>query len=156
IESIQGKISKDKEAVTEVIINNIRQKIIREHLIDPAFYEQMSALLKEVIKERRANALEYKAYLKKLAELAKSVIEGTTSDMPAEINTPALRALYNNLNKDKDLAVKLHSGIVSVKPDGWRGNPQKENVVKGAIYKIVNDETEVERIFSIVKHQNDY
>ena len=70
IKQMPEGIKKSEEAVAETIENNVRQKIIREHLIDPAYFEEMSKLLSEIIKERKANALQYEEYLKKISELA--------------------------------------------------------------------------------------
>ena len=53
------------------IENNVRSKIIKEHLNDPAYYEKMSALLDEIIAARRAKAIAYEEYLQRIAELAK-------------------------------------------------------------------------------------
>ena len=54
----------NKNAVAETIENNVRRKIMKERLNDPAFYEKMSALLDEVIKFRKERAEEYEQYLK--------------------------------------------------------------------------------------------
>jgi type I restriction enzyme R subunit len=43
-----GGMKGNKGAVAETIENNVRSKIIKEHLSDPAFYEKMSALLDEI------------------------------------------------------------------------------------------------------------
>jgi len=32
----------------------------------------------------------------------------------------------------------------------------KENIIKQAIYKILKDKSEVERIFQVIKQQNEY
>lgn len=146
----------NERAIAETIENNVRQKIIRDNLIDPAFYEKMSKLLDEIIKERNAKAINYEKYLSKIAELVKTVTEGKDPGLPPEIKTNAQRALYNNLNKDLDLAMSIDKKIMDVKPDDFRGNEQKERVIKGAIYEIVKDVNEVERIFAIVKQQRDY
>src|SRR6202035_3603531 len=37
----------NKDAIAETIENNVRSKIIKEHLTDPAYYEKMSELLDE-------------------------------------------------------------------------------------------------------------
>ena len=42
-----GELKEDKNAIAETIENNVRRKIIKERLIDPAYYEKMSALLDE-------------------------------------------------------------------------------------------------------------
>ena len=98
INSLPQGIKGSKEAVAETIENNVRRKIIKEHLIDPAFFEEMSVLLNEIIKERKANAITYEEYLKKIADLAKKVNEGKSDGIPDALNTPAKRALYNNLS----------------------------------------------------------
>ena len=149
-------IKENQRAVAETIENNVRQKIIREHLIDPAFYEEMSNLLKEIIKERNEKAINYEKYLSKIAALINMVNVGRDQELPTEIRTNAQRALYNNLNKDLDLAIRIDEKILEVKPDDFRGNEQKERVIKGAIYGIVKDVIEVERIYGIVKQQRDY
>ena len=48
----KGKLSKN--AIAEGIINNVRKTIIRDQLTDPRFYEQMSKLLDDLIKQTRA------------------------------------------------------------------------------------------------------
>ncbi|MFA4828057.1 MAG: HsdR family type I site-specific deoxyribonuclease [Thermodesulfovibrionales bacterium] len=156
INNLPQGIKSSKEAVAETIENNVRRKIIKEHLIDPAYFEEMSKLLNEIIKERKANAVSYEEYLKKIAELAKRVNNLTRDDLPARIQTRAQRALYNNLGKNEALAIATDEAINRVKKADWKGNPQKENEIKAEIYKILKDVNEVERIFSIIKQQNEY
>ncbi len=55
----KGKLSKN--AIAEGIINNVRKTIIREQLTDPRFYEQMSKLLDDLIRQSRADAAAYKS-----------------------------------------------------------------------------------------------
>ncbi len=71
-----GKLKGNKDAVAETIENNVRSKIIKEHLNDPAYYEKMSALLAEIIEARRTKAIAYEEYLKRIAALAKHVEAG--------------------------------------------------------------------------------
>jgi hypothetical protein len=156
VNSLPKGIKGSRQAVSETIENNIRQKIIKEHLIDPAYYENMSTLLNEIIKERRSNALNYEEYLKKIADIATKVQSGTSGETPATIKTPAQRSLFNNLKKNESLALEIHSAINLVRPDGWRGNEPKERVIKQKLFQILNDELEVERIFEIIKLQQEY
>lgn len=156
IDDLPDGIKKNREAVQETIENNVRDKIIRDHLIDPAFYDKMSKLLNEIIKERKLNAENYEEYLKQIAELAKNVNAGADESMPANIKSQAQRALYNNLGQDEELALLVDAKIKEVKPDGWRGNVPRENQIKKGIYEIVNDINEVERIFGIVREQKEY
>jgi len=156
IKKLPEGIRSKREAVAETIENNVRQKIIEEYIIDPAFFDEMSKLLAEIIKERKAKVLEYKEYLKKIAELVKTVTNRKKADTPKEINTMAKNALYNNLNRSAELAIKIDEAVRNVKKADFRGNQQKENEIKSEIYKILKDKNETERIFSIIKQQKEY
>ena len=156
INAMPGGIKGSKQAVAETIENNVRQKIIKDHLTDPAFFEEMSTLLTAVIKERKDNAISYEEYLQKIADLAAKVQAGKTGATPEAIRTPAQRALYNNLGKNEELALAIHHKILEVKPDGWRGNEPRENMIKSGLYDILKDFDEVERIFTIIKQQAEY
>lgn len=150
-------IKANKEAVAETIENNVRSHIIKNHLLDPAYFEKMSKLLSEIIKFRKENAEKYKEYLQKIAELASKVVTAQPDDTPKTLNTQAKRALYNNLGKNEALVLQVNDVVMDSKQDGWRGNQAKENQIKQAIFEIVNDVEEVERIFAIVKQQkSDY
>jgi type I restriction enzyme, R subunit len=147
----------NREAIAETIENNVRSKIIKEHLNDPAYYEKMSELLDEIIAARKAKAIEYEEYLKRIAELAKKVEAGQTDETPASLDTPGNRALYNNLNRDEALALKIDEVVKQIKPDGWRGIQAREQVIKAALYGVLQDVAEVERIFLIIfEHKGEY
>src|SRR3989338_981266 len=89
IKNLPEGIRTSKEAVAETIENNVRVKIIKDHLIDPAYFEEMSKLLSEIIRERKANAVSYESYLKKIADLAKRVANLTRVDLPTGIKKKA-------------------------------------------------------------------
>jgi type I restriction enzyme R subunit len=181
IASQLGGLNGDRHAIAETIENNIRRKIIKEHLSDPAYYARMSALLDEIIKDRKAKAIEYEEFLRRIAELAKRVDAGVADDAPDQLKrSPGLRAIYNNLNPDGaepagplrepkapgeysdaadsilERALKIDAAVRLVRPDGWRGVYAKEQVIKAALFRILRDSAEVERIFLIVKAQADY
>jgi type I restriction enzyme, R subunit len=146
----------DKNAIAETIENNVRRKIIKEHLNDPAYYEKMSTLLDEIISMRKAKAIEYEEYLRRIAELSKRVQAGQSEDTPEVLNTFGKRALWNNLGQDEALALTIDTAIREVRPDGWRGVAPREQVIKGALYDILRDVDEVERIFLVIRAQREY
>ena len=47
--SLPKSLRESQEAVAEAIENNVRAKIIKEHLNDPTFFENMSVLLDEIV-----------------------------------------------------------------------------------------------------------
>ena len=81
---------------------------------------------------------------------------GQAEDTPEQVNTPGLRALYNNLEKDRDVALKIDEAVKANRPDGWRGVQTREMVIKRALYEVLQDPAKVERIFLIVKAQAKY
>jgi type I restriction enzyme R subunit len=54
------------------------------------------------------------------------------------------------------LALKIDATVRQVRPDGWRGVQPREQIIKAALYGILQDITEVERIFLIIKAQSEY
>ena len=90
------------------------------------------------------------------ADLANKVVAAQPDDTPKSLNTQAKRVLYNNLGKNEALVLQVNDVVMDSKQDGWRGNQAKENQIKQAIFEVVNDVEEVERIFAIVKQQSDY
>jgi type I restriction enzyme R subunit len=139
----------------------------------------MSTLLDEIIAARKARAIEYEEYLKRIAELAKTVEVGKGNDTPATLDTPGKRAIYNNLslgssastdhvaepavsygsetaNKVLELSLRIDEAIKRSRPDGWRGIQTREQVIKQALYDVLQDVAEVERIFLVIKAQGEY
>lgn len=174
ITSQLGGLKGNRGAIAETIENNVRSKIIKEHLNDPAFYERMSALLEEIIRFRKERADEYEEYLRRIADLVRKVEAGQAEDTPGALDTPGKRALYNNLlarsaaekaqdpyrgksaDPALDLALRIDGAVRSVAPDGWRGVQPREQTIKAALYDILQDVNEVERVFLIVKAQREY
>lgn len=140
----------------------------------------MSTLLDEIIATRKAKAIEYEEYLKQIADLTKTVQEGKAEDTPEQLDTPGKRAIYNNLRMGEgqdaqaheavkpagsytdpgdpalDMALRIDEAVKRVRPDGWRGVQAREQVIKRALFDTLMDESEVERIFLIIKAQGEY
>ncbi len=60
------------------------------------------------------------------------------------------------MGQDEDLAVQLDNVVKESKPAYWRGNQTKENIIKQAVNTVLKDVDEVERIFEIIKQQQEY
>ncbi len=148
-------ITSNKEAMAETIENNLRRVIIDEMPINPRYYEKMSELLDTLIQERKSQAQEYEQYLARIVELANQVQNPATA-YPKTLNTPAKRALYDNLGNDEQLALNVDMNIRRTKKDGWRGSTIKEREVRYAIRDALPDETLANEIFEIVKKQDEY
>jgi len=150
-----GSLKGNTQAIAEVIENNVRSKIIRDHLNDPAFYDSMSALLDQIIAARKARALEYEQYLQQIASLAVQVQSGRADDTPPELNTPGKIALWNNLGKDQALALRVDHAVKEARFDDWRAYEPRQRAIKQALYTIFNDVNEVERMYKIIYQRTD-
>lgn len=171
----------NQQAIAETIENNVRSKIIKESLTDPAYFEKMSALLDEIIKLRKDRAIEYEEYLQRIADIATKVQAGKAEDTPTQLDSPGKRAVFNNVKNslvlsaatvsDADdpygsadseedpaveLALKIDKAVKLARPDGWRGVQAKELVIKRALYDVLKDVDEVERLFLIIYAQQEY
>ena len=173
IDELPPGIRKNPGAIAETIENNVRRLIIDETAVNPKYYEQMSALLDALIIQRREEAIEYKEYLERVVELAKQVASpGSELSYPASINTPALQAIFDNLvdpanltNPDADeltidsresKSLTLDDAVRNVKKADWRGSRIKEREVRNAIKSELGDDESADKMFEIVKAQNDY
>jgi type I restriction enzyme, R subunit len=75
---------------------------------------------------------------------------------PAAINTGPKQALFDNLDKNENLAVAIDAEIRVVKKDNWRGNKIKEKEVRNAIRTHLADPALVDSIFELVRNQREY
>jgi len=163
VDSLPSSIAGDREAMAETIENNVRRLIIDEMAVNPKYYEKMSELLDALIKQRRQEAMDYKAYLRRIVELTRKVARREEqSSYPPGIETPAVQALYDNLGQDTTLALRLDEQIRSVKKADWRGNKFKEREVRNAIVSVLDGQIrdtnlpDVDTVFELVKNQSDY
>ncbi|MCC6269486.1 MAG: HsdR family type I site-specific deoxyribonuclease [Dehalococcoidia bacterium] len=151
-----GTMKGNTNAIAETIENNVRSTIIKAHLSDPAYFEEMSALLAEIIADRRAKAIDYEEYLRRIGALANQVQAGQSAGTPSTLTTAGKRALWNNLGRDELLALQVDAAVLAARPDDWRGILAREQIVKRALYNVLQDHGEVERIFLIIKAQVEY
>jgi type I restriction enzyme R subunit len=156
-EAVEDQRKKKQEAVAETIENNVRKVIIEESQTNPRYYEKMSKLLDEIIQQRKNETLAYQEYLKRITELAKNMANPSgTNQYPASLNTPAKRALYDNLEQDVQLVMELDSAVQYTKNDGWRDGGIREKKVRIAVNGILKDEEKTSEIMKIIKAQSEY
>jgi type I restriction enzyme, R subunit len=162
IADLPKDIRENEEAMAEAIENNLRRVIIEERPTNPKYYEEMSVLLNELIEMRKQETFEYKQYLQRIIDLSCKVKKPSmVTTYPASLDTDAKRNLYDNLDKNEQLAVELDCKIVTTKKDGWRDHKMKAKEVRLAVHSIlkkygIKDESELHRIFDIVKNQREY
>ena len=166
----KGKLSRN--SVAEAIINNVRKTIIRNQLTDPRFYDEMSKLLDDLIKQSRADAAAYEEFLKRAEALVKRIAQKSGGKHPTTLNGfPAAIVLFNNLSEipaktfqcpaDDDgkaiLALELDRTMREHAPAGWRGDETREKQVLNALFPVMSRDREAtQAIFEIIKNQPGY
>jgi type I restriction enzyme R subunit len=157
LQDLPPGIAGNREAMAETIENNIRRLIIDEMPINPAYYARMSELLDTLILERKQQAKDYEQYLATIVELARQVKNPESGfEYPSTLSTRARRALYDNLDRNEQLALALDQAILRTRKDGWRDNIIKEREVRYAIEEVVSDKVKANEILEIVKQQSEY
>ena len=180
IDGLPDGIRGSPPAVAETIENNVRRLIVDESAVNPKYYESMSAVLDALIQQRREEAIEYEAYLRKVIELARQVQAGEGGgSYPAPIDTGAKRAIYDNLpenplgegvaegtdpresghpvNHREAAALAVDRAVHAARMADWRGHPIKERKIQAAIHDALGpwrDHTYT--IFEIVKARREY
>jgi type I restriction enzyme R subunit len=158
IDAMPPGIKKNKEAVAETIINNVRKTIIDEHAMNPKYYETMSSLLDALIAQRRQDAIDYKQYLEDLIALATKVGKKESDTVyPAWAKNGAQKALVDFGWDDDAVAIQLDAVIAVAKPHDWVGNKMKEKIVANAIKKVLPaDFDRFNELFDLVRARDEY
>ncbi|MCL2857771.1 MAG: HsdR family type I site-specific deoxyribonuclease [Oscillospiraceae bacterium] len=154
----EGLGGKGKEAAAEAIENNIRKKVVEKFLVNPKYYEKMSAILDELIKARLEGAIEYEKLLERYIELVSNA-QSPQNNMRYSENvrhSAALRAFYDNCGEDEELAIALDKAVRESKQADFRHNEFKGRRVKQSLYKVLQDKDEVERVYNIAVKQGEY
>ncbi len=165
----KGKLSKN--AIAEGIINNVRKTIIREQLTDPRFYDQMSKLLDDLIRQSRADAAAYEQFLRDAEALAKRIAAKQHDGLaPAALRgNREATVIYNNLPQilrqdgaeDPEERVRLALEIDRVMheraPAGWKGDQAREAEVLNALFPLTGKDRDATRaLFELIKNQPGY
>lgn len=162
-----------RNSVAEAIINNLRKTIIRDQLTDPRYYDRMSTLLDDLIRQSREDTAAYEEFLRKAEELARRLVEKRPEDgVPAALHGNAeATVLFRNLDTipattfryptpddaRADLALRIDRVVRERAPAGWKGDQAREAQVKNALYPLLGrDSAATLALFDIVKQQPGY
>lgn len=158
IDALPPGIKKNKDAVAETIVNNVRKTIVDERAMNPKYYETMSSLLDALIEQRRQEAIDYKKYLEGLIALATKVGKKESDTVyPDWAKNGAQRALIDFGWADDSIAIQLDAVIGVAKPHDWVGNKMKEKIVANAIKKVLPEGFDrFDELFDLVRARDEY
>ncbi|MDR2384944.1 MAG: DUF3387 domain-containing protein [Tannerella sp.] len=149
------------QSVAEALQANMRKVFIYERPNNPAYYDKLSDILQKLIDEVRQGRITYREHIGKLIELIQQHKNRTQFSYPASITSDAMRVLYDNLNNDEELTLKVHNAIITNAMDGWKDGtpPQKTKKVRLAIaqaMKLDASDEKVINLLTIAKNQPEY
>jgi len=158
LEQLPEGLKQSSETMAETIENNLRKIIVDENPVNPKYYEQMSELLDALIAHRREQATSYQDYLEQVKQLAQQVVQPTgTATYPASLDTAAKRSLYDNLDHNEALALRIDTAVRHTKKAGWVGHRFKEREVAQAIrIELAGCDVTVKEVLELVKNQHEY
>jgi type I restriction enzyme R subunit len=134
----------------------MRKVITQEMPINPVYYERMSVLLLELIRQRKNGALEYEQFLKEMEELARNIQpQNLQSQYPANIDTPIKQAMYELIG-DEERTLTMEEDVAMNIEENFIGNTIKERKVRNAIRRHVSDPELVDQILEIIKNHKAY
>ena len=167
LDQLPEGIRTNEAATAATIANNIRRLIVDKSDVNPRYYEDISHLLDEIIRERRRGAMDYRAYLSEIEGLSRQIAEPESRyRYPTNVNTDALRALFDNLDPlpedcRETIACAIDDTVRSTRKADWRNNNFRRREVSNAIARLIDEEfsdydLDVDAIFELVMNQNDY
>ncbi|MBP3089119.1 HsdR family type I site-specific deoxyribonuclease [Corynebacterium sp. sy017] len=163
IEMLPEGTKKDKRAVAETIVNNVRKTIVDEQAMNPKYYEKMSSLLDELIEKRHQDSIGYEEYLEKLIELAQHVGKGSgeDSEYPNWANTQARQAFIDFAWPEGivlDLE-DLYTAIQQNKEHDWPSSKPKRKALARTIHLNTSGKLEtsvIENLLSVIERHNEF
>ena len=163
IEAMPEGLKRSESARSLAIENNLRKVIIEENPVNPKYFDKMSELLEELVAKRRRDAVDYKEYLRQIAELAKQVKSPNLVDYPASLNTPGKRAIYDNFfPKQEETTLLVDSAIHENAQDGWRSNRAKRRMLGHSVADVLEAagrslvEERITELLDLVSEHNEY
>ena len=160
-------IRTNEAAIAATIANNVRRLIVDRSEVNPRYYEEISRLLDDIIRQRRQEAIDYRQYLSEMEELSGRIAEHENEDRyPSNINTNPLRAFFDNLDdlpedQREAAALAMDTAIRETKQDDWRNNRFKKIQVRNAIARVIQEEfndydLDVNALLELAVNQSEY
>lgn len=162
INELPENIKKNERSVAEVLAANMRKMIISERPTNPAYFDSISNLLNQLLQEQKDGKLQYKELIEQLIAKIKEVRSGARK-YPPFIDTKGKQALYDNLDRNEDLTLKVHEAVKNNAKHGFRdlssSGGQKMKAVRKAVWKVLPQdfsEEKFEKIINVIIAQTEY
>lgn len=144
-----------RKGVAETMAANVRRVINRKRESNPEEYKLFSERINRLLEEYQQEKMEYKELLKSIKALAEELRKGEVVD--PRINTEGKKALYDNLGRDVDFALKVYDVIDANAAVGFRTSEIRKKKLLIAIQKtLVGTEFDAVKVLNIVIHNPEF
>lgn len=113
-----------KDGVASTITANVRRVVNRKRESNPEEYRKFSERINRLLAEYRQGVLDYKEYLKAIAELTRELGNRT---FDPRLDTQGKQALFDNLGEDVALTLEVYQLIKVNAKQGFRTNDVKKS-----------------------------
>ena len=162
-EQVKKKVGEKNAADT--ISNNIKRDITEKSCKNPKFYDKLSKLLDDIVKQLKEEAISYKEFLQKIEKLAKDVVSGGIRQpgYSPKLTTARQKALVDNAPESMDESEREHfaevmdSCITNNAQPGFESNTMKERKLRKALRRSLEAlgvspaDDMVEMVFNLAK-----
>ena len=167
IDLLPEGIRANETAIAATIENNVRRLIVDRSEVNPRYYEKLSRLLDDIIRQHRRDDMNYREYLSAIVKLSSQIVgPENPAGYPSAINTAPLRALFDNLDtlpedRREAAALAIDAAIRGARQDDWRGTTFKRRRVRNAITQVTQQELrgydlDVDMLFELAVNQSEY
>ena len=160
-----GEKKVGEKNAADTISNNIKRDITEKSCKNPKFYDKLSKLLDEIVKQLKEEAISYKEFLQKIEKLSKEVVSGGTRQpgYSPKLSTARQKALFDNAPESMDVSERerfaeiMDSCITNNAQPGFETNTMKERKLRKALRRslealeVAQADDMVEMIFNLAK-----
>lgn len=130
-DTIDGELG-GEPAAAETLSANARKYMVRKRDSNPDYYDKLSEQLNRLLEDMKKGIISYKEGLKQIIELMRQ-LRGNRNSYPAEFDTDGKRSLYDNLEQNAELALRVYDAIKLNAEVGFRENKPRRRLLRKAI-----------------------
>lgn len=143
-------------SAAEAISGIGRKYIVRKRDSNPVYYDSLSDQLNKLLERLKERTAEYKEVLRNIIALIRE-LRGNNHVYPAGIDTDGLKALFDNLGQNAELALRVYKAVCEHAEPGFRNNRIRQKALRLAISETEGvSEDKVDVILNLVINNQEF
>ena len=145
-----------QRGVAETLKANTRRVINRKMETNPVEYERLTDRLNRIIEDLKNKNISYEEYLSRIKEMNEEIRNEKKAADP-RINTPGKKAIFDNLDKNIDLALKVIDVARTKAQMNWRTNAMRKRLLYMAIENVLKDTGyNIDTIMGVLENNSEF